>query len=86
MALKLLLSIATPHRRLRSMSAAATSALSVYAEGMPPTFTAASPALCLRPHAVVGLARACTLHLPHGQVRTPVFMPVGTKGTIKVTS
>jgi len=68
------------------MSAAATSALSVYAEGMPPTFTAASPALCLRPHAVVGLARACTLHLPHGQVRTPVFMPVGTKGTIKVTS
>jgi queuine tRNA-ribosyltransferase catalytic subunit len=28
-------------------------------------------------------ARAGTLHLPHGTVRTPVFMPVGTKGTIK---
>ena len=24
-----------------------------------------------------------TLYLPHGKVRTPVFMPVGTKGTIK---
>ena len=28
-------------------------------------------------------ARAANLHLPHGTVRTPVFMPVGTKGTIK---
>lgn len=28
-------------------------------------------------------ARAAILTLPHGQVRTPVFMPVGTKGTIK---
>ena len=28
-------------------------------------------------------ARAATLHLPHGTIRTPVFMPVGTKGTIK---
>lgn len=23
------------------------------------------------------------MNLPHGQVKTPVFMPVGTKGTIK---
>ncbi len=30
-----------------------------------------------------GRARACTISLPHGEVRTPVFMPVGTKGTIK---
>lgn len=28
-------------------------------------------------------ARASTLRLPHGDIRTPVFMPVGTKGTIK---
>ncbi|RYH29051.1 tRNA-guanine transglycosylase [archaeon] len=40
-------------------------------------------ALKLEVHATVGRARAGTLHLPHGPVRTPVFMPVGTKGTIK---
>jgi queuine tRNA-ribosyltransferase len=28
-------------------------------------------------------ARAGTLHLPHGDVLTPVFMPVGTNGTVK---
>jgi hypothetical protein len=28
-------------------------------------------------------ARCSTLTLPHGQVQTPVFMPVGTQGTIK---
>ena len=28
-------------------------------------------------------ARACTLTLPHGTVETPVFMPVGTQGTLK---
>ena len=42
-----------------------------------------SPALEFTVHAVVGRARASTLSLPHGSVRTPVFMPVGTKGTIK---
>ncbi|KAM4678264.1 LOW QUALITY PROTEIN: queuine tRNA-ribosyltransferase catalytic subunit 1 [Discoglossus pictus] len=32
-------------------------------------------------------ARACELVLPHGPVNTPVFMPVGTQGTMKgVTS
>ncbi len=30
-----------------------------------------------------GLARAATLETAHGTIRTPVFMPVGTKGTIK---
>lgn len=40
-------------------------------------------ALRLEVHATAGRARAATLHLPHGPVRTPVFMPVGTKGTIK---
>lgn len=29
------------------------------------------------------LARTGVLHLPHGDVQTPVFMPVGTKGTVK---
>jgi queuine tRNA-ribosyltransferase len=28
-------------------------------------------------------ARAGTLHLPHGDVETPIFMPVGTAGTVK---
>jgi len=30
-----------------------------------------------------GRARATTVSLPHGDVLTPVFMPVGTQGTIK---
>ena len=30
-----------------------------------------------------GAARAGTLRTAHGEVRTPVFMPVGTKGTVK---
>lgn len=52
-------------------------------EGTEPIFTEQYPALCLHVHHVTRRARACTLHLPHGPVRTPVFMPVGTKGTIK---
>jgi queuine tRNA-ribosyltransferase len=28
-------------------------------------------------------ARACTLETPHGQVQTPIFMPVGTHATVK---
>jgi len=31
-------------------------------------------------------ARAGTLHTPRGVVRTPCFMPVGTKGTVKAVS
>ena len=30
-----------------------------------------------------GAARAAILRTPHGEVRTPAFMPVGTKGTVK---
>jgi queuine tRNA-ribosyltransferase len=30
-----------------------------------------------------GRARAGVWHLPHGPVRTPAFMPVGTQGTVK---
>ena len=31
----------------------------------------------------VGRARAGSLATPHGDVRTPAFMPVGTAGTVK---
>ncbi|XP_074835874.1 queuine tRNA-ribosyltransferase catalytic subunit 1 isoform X2 [Carettochelys insculpta] len=43
------------------------------------------PALSLRVVAECGWskARACELRLPHGPVLSPVFMPVGTKGTMK---
>jgi len=51
--------------------------------GTAPVFTAASPALCHHVHATSGRARATTVHLPHGSVPTPVFMPVGTKGSLK---
>ena len=41
------------------------------------------PALSLAVDGVCGRARALTLTLPHGRLRTPVFMPVGTQGTVK---
>jgi len=31
----------------------------------------------------VSKARACMMVLPHAVVETPVFMPVGTQGTLK---
>jgi queuine tRNA-ribosyltransferase len=36
-----------------------------------------------RIEATDGPARACVLTTPHGEIRTPAFMPVGTKGTVK---
>ncbi len=33
-----------------------------------------------------GRARAGLLHTPHGQVPTPIFMPVGTQATVKAVS
>jgi queuine tRNA-ribosyltransferase len=42
-----------------------------------------SPALRYTPLANCNKARAGRLELPHGVVETPVFMPVGTQGTIK---
>jgi queuine tRNA-ribosyltransferase len=36
-----------------------------------------------RPSAADGCARAGVLHTAHGAVETPVFMPVGTAGTVK---
>ncbi len=35
------------------------------------------------PGAIDGAARAGTLHTPHGDISTPTFMPVGTRGTVK---
>src|SRR6266508_4400422 len=35
-------------------------------------------------HATDGAARAATLELAHGEVETPVFMPIGTYGAVKV--
>ena len=35
--------------------------------------------------AVAQRARHGALHLPHSIVKTPVFMPVGTQGTMKVS-
>ena len=37
-------------------------------------------------HKSDGLARRGTLHLAHGTVETPAFMPVGTYGTVKAMS
>ena len=31
-------------------------------------------------------ARACTLKTPNGIIETPVFMPVGTQGTVKAVN
>src|ERR1041384_4447819 len=36
--------------------------------------------------ATSGAARTGTLTLPHGTVETPVFMPVGTQGTVRALS
>lgn len=52
-------------------------------ENTPPKFQPPHPALVFHVHATSGRARYATLHLPHGPVSTPVFMPVGTKGTLK---
>src|SRR5438132_4179688 len=38
---------------------------------------------CFTLHATEGAARAGTLRTAHGDVPTPAFMPVGTKGTVK---
>uniref|UniRef100_A0A7S1XYW6 Queuine tRNA-ribosyltransferase catalytic subunit 1 n=1 Tax=Phaeomonas parva TaxID=124430 RepID=A0A7S1XYW6_9STRA len=68
------------------MTAEDAEQLKLTPEGTAPVFTDTSPALCHHVHATAKMARACTLHLPHGPVQTPIFMPVGTKGTIKALS
>lgn len=41
------------------------------------------PAVTWAPDAINGSARAGTLSTPHGVVRTPAFMPVGTRAAVK---
>ena len=41
---------------------------------------------CFRLTATDGRARTGLLRTAHGVVRTPVFMPVGTKATVKATN
>ncbi len=36
--------------------------------------------------ATSGKARAGTIHTEHGDIQTPIFMPVGTRGTVKTMS
>ncbi|MGH7607838.1 MAG: tRNA-guanine transglycosylase, partial [Gemmatimonadales bacterium] len=36
--------------------------------------------------ATCGAARTGTLALPHGDIATPAFMPVGTQGTVRTLS
>jgi queuine tRNA-ribosyltransferase len=43
----------------------------------------AGVALSFKIHATDGSARAGVLTTAHGDIRTPAFMPVGTKGTVK---
>ena len=47
------------------------------------TTTAADQVDCFRVTATSGRARAGLLRTAHGTVQTPVFMPVGTKATVK---
>ena len=37
-------------------------------------------------HAVDGKARLGTLHTAHGPIQTPIFMPVGTVGSVKAVA
>jgi queuine tRNA-ribosyltransferase len=34
-------------------------------------------------HTTDGYARTGTLHTPHGDIQTPIFMPVGTRSAVK---
>lgn len=67
----------------KGAAAAAAQTLPLTPEGTIPSFKEPHPALDFHIHATSGRARYTTVHLPHGPVSTPVFMPVGTKGTLK---
>ncbi|HEX4007847.1 MAG TPA: tRNA guanosine(34) transglycosylase Tgt [Acidobacteriaceae bacterium] len=45
--------------------------------------TISGVSLAFHIHQTSGTARRATMTLPHGSVETPVFMPVGTQGTVK---
>ena len=63
--------------------ASAAPAAAVSSSPSPSSSVVCGPALTFSLDATCGRARATTLALPHGPVRTPVFMPVGTHGTVK---
>ena len=46
-------------------------------------FSSISPALTFKCYKIAKYARRSQVILPHGTVNTPVFMPVGTQGTMK---
>ena len=68
--------------------AAASAAMSSLSPALLPIggTSVCGPALSLRLDGECGRARATTLRTPHGAVRTPVFMPVGTSGSVKGVS
>lgn len=66
---------------LPPLTSSPSSHLDVIANFKP--FSERSPALRYTELKTHGKARAGLLELPHGPVETPVFMPVGTQGTIK---
>jgi queuine tRNA-ribosyltransferase len=51
--------------------------------GQPSTVGASLPLFGFQVERAEGLARAGRLSLPHGEVLTPAFMPVGTYGTVR---
>ncbi|MCW2973699.1 MAG: queuine tRNA-ribosyltransferase [Thermoleophilia bacterium] len=51
-----------------------------------PTTSTTEQVDCFRLRSMSGRARAGELRTAHGVVKTPVFMPVGTKATVKATS
>jgi queuine tRNA-ribosyltransferase len=50
------------------------------------TFALPTPGFSFELLATLGRARAGVLHTPRGDIPTPVFMPVGTQGTVKAMS
>ncbi|HEV2132572.1 MAG TPA: tRNA guanosine(34) transglycosylase Tgt [Longimicrobiaceae bacterium] len=50
---------------------------------LPSAATGGEPLFEFEIHATEGAARTGTLRLPHGEVETPVFMPVGTLAAVK---
>ena len=64
-----------PYPPVDGSESAVSPALPLVPEGTPPTFRPPHEALDFHIHATSGRARCATVHLPHGPVSTPVFMP-----------
>jgi queuine/archaeosine tRNA-ribosyltransferase len=48
-----------------------------------PLHSSSGPAMHFAVHAQCGKARYSRMRLPHYEAQTPMFMPVGTQGTVK---